>query len=237
MAWTLFTALLAAHLLADFVLQSNADVARKERPAVFLKHLAVLTAITYAMIGDAGRWDIAVLAGLSHALVDYLKMLGTSRRSALAFGLDQLAHLAVLGGLAVLATESASVRSLWVELLGARYTGLLVVTSGAVACVWAGGVVVGFVIAPFRDRMERTLRRGFDRGGRTIGRLERGLIFVLVLSGSLSAVGFLVAAKSIFRFGDLRGHPERATAEYILIGTLASFLWALATSLATRAAL
>ncbi len=66
-------------------------------------------------------------------------------------------------------------------------------------------------------------QRGFAAGGLIIGRLERALIFLFVLIGLPAGVGFLIAAKSVFRFGELREHQHRMEAEYILIGTLMSF--------------
>ena len=65
--------------------------------------------------------------------------------------------------------------------------------------------------------------RGFADGGAAIGRLERLLIYLFVLCDALGAVGFLIAAKSIFRFGELSDHNNRLEAEYITIGTLLSF--------------
>ena len=62
-------------------------------------------------------------------------------------------------------------------------------------------------------------------GGRVIGLLERGLIFALVLLGQPEGVGLLLAAKSILRFGAVK--DDRAASEYVIIGTLASFGWAL----------
>ena len=59
------------------------------------------------------------------------------------------------------------------------------------------------------------------------GELERGLIFFLVMMDKQEAVAFLIAAKSIFRFGELKDRENRAEAEYITIGTLMSFTWGL----------
>jgi len=53
--------------------------------------------------------------------------------------------------------------------------------------------------------------------------LERLLIFTFVVTGHWEAIGFLIAAKSVFRFGDLKESKERKLTEYILIGTLLSF--------------
>jgi len=66
-----------------------------------------------------------------------------------------------------------------------------------------------------------------------IGQWERALIFLFVLVGQLGGIGFLIAAKSIFRFGELKDPTNRREAEYITIGTLMSFGTAMAIAYAT----
>jgi hypothetical protein len=44
-----------------------------------------------------------------------------------------------------------------------------------------------------------------------------------VISGHWEAIGFMLAAKSIFRFGDLKDSKDRKLTEYVLIGTMISF--------------
>ena len=58
----------------------------------------------------------------------------------------------------------------------------------------------------------------YDRG-RVIGFLERGLIYAFVLGGHYEVVGFLLVAKA---FAHLRHIEDRASLEYVLIGTLMS---------------
>ena len=48
-----------------------------------------------------------------------------------------------------------------------------------------------------------------------------------------SAIGFLIAAKSVFRFGELRERSNRMEAEYIIIGTMMSFIWGLSVAYVT----
>jgi hypothetical protein len=48
-------------------------------------------------------------------------------------------------------------------------------------------------------------------------------VFCFILIGHFEAIGFLLAAKSIFRFGDLKEAKDRKLTEYVLIGTLLSF--------------
>lgn len=58
----------------------------------------------------------------------------------------------------------------------------------------------------------------YDRG-RVIGFLERAIIYAFVLGGHYDAVGFVLLAKA---FGHFRHIKDRASLEYVLIGTLMS---------------
>jgi hypothetical protein len=62
-----------------------------------------------------------------------------------------------------------------------------------------------------------------NEAGKWIGIFERILVFTFVVSGHFEGIGFLIAAKSILRFNDIKGNEARKEAEYILIGTLMSF--------------
>ncbi len=75
---------------------------------------------------------------------------------------------------------------------------------------------------------------GPARIGEAIGVLERLLVVVFVLTGALTAIGFVVAAKTLARFKQL---DDRAFAEYYLLGTLASVSVALGSSLLAAIAL
>lgn len=67
---------------------------------------------------------------------------------------------------------------------------------------------------------------GLKDGGLWIGYIERFLILTFVLMSYHEGIGFLLAAKSIFRFGELKNETEIKRTEYILIGTLLSFVLA-----------
>lgn len=68
---------------------------------------------------------------------------------------------------------------------------------------------------------------GLADGGKLIGRLERALAFVLILFNQPASIGFIFTAKSILRFADIKNSTQRKQTEYIIIGTLASFFWAI----------
>lgn len=63
--------------------------------------------------------------------------------------------------------------------------------------------------------------------------LERLFVFLFFMMNQWIAIGFLITAKSVFRFGDLRHSKDRKLTEYILIGTLTSFGFAFITGLIT----
>ena len=55
----------------------------------------------------------------------------------------------------------------------------------------------------------------------------RCLIISFILIGQFAGVGFLLAAKTIFRFGDLTKEKDMKVTEYMMLGTLLSFSCAL----------
>ena len=55
-----------------------------------------------------------------------------------------------------------------------------------------------------------------------------------MLINQFAAIGFLLAAKSIFRFGDLTKSEDKKLTEYVLLGTLTSVVITIAVGLTTR---
>jgi hypothetical protein len=235
----LLLCLFAAHVLADFLLQTAEDVATKRRWQVLLNHVLVVTAISYCFAGYWTSWRLVLAVGGSHAVIDALK--ARVRSTPWTFLLDQTAHLAAL----VLIARwlgSAGPTPYWLEQGGAVIAPALVVFSGAIVSIYAGGYLIGLALRPFLAELDNVdrgggLSRGFSTGGMVIGRLERALIFMFVLVGQPAGVGFLIAAKSVFRFGELKEHANRMEAEYIIIGTLMSFGYGLLAAYATSAAM
>ena len=62
------------------------------------------------------------------------------------------------------------------------------------------------------------------KAGRYIGYFERTIIILLVLRGQYEAIGLLVTAKSIIRVQD---QSAREASEYLIVGTLYSFMVAI----------
>lgn len=222
-----FAALLIAHVLADFVLQTRWMVTHKRRPGVLLLHGALVLATAQAVTGQVAAPGLLALA-TAHLVIDAVKLrlppgLG-------AFLGDQAAHLAVLALAAVLMPDLWA-GGYWASRPegGALLTALLWL-AGLILATRAGGFAVGMLMAGLADGRPP---EGLPKGGQVIGLLERGLIFVLMTAGQPEAIGFLIAAKSILRFGTVTASEDRAVSEYVIIGTLASFGWAILVALAT----
>lgn len=218
-----FTALLFAHTLADFVLQTKWTVENKRKPGAFLLH-AVVVLITLQL--SVGQWDAPELLALTaaHMVIDALKTYGRFDSLA-AFLLDQGAHVITLTFAAAWAPD------LWQAGLWQGFPwapALLAMLTGALLATRAGGFAVALLMHPYG---QAPLPEGLVNGGRLIGLLERGLIFLFVLVGHPAGVGFLIAAKSVLRF-DTTSQDQKA-GEYVIIGTLASFGWALVAAYGT----
>jgi hypothetical protein len=233
-----FTAILAAHLLGDFVLQTDWMVRRKRLLWVLLLHAAIVAAVSCLLLGSLD-WRIPLAVFLTHSFMDAIKahLLRDSLASLLA---DQFAHLAVLLFLAGRFPDVA-LHGWWAAGLkpdlSRWYFASLSLCSGLVLCVPAGGILIARFTRRFTDEIRDHDIAGLTRGGQYIGWLERSLTLLLVLMGQPGGIGFLIAAKSILRFGEIRDQSQRKVAEYIIIGTFLSFGWALTISVLTLRAL
>lgn len=229
--------LIVAHLVGDFVLQTERIVQNKRRWTVLLWHSFHHAALAYFFAGRWGAWLLPVAVLATHAMIDRIKIAIRSSRFLLWFSLDQAAHLLVIFLLTVWIGEGGET-SAWSGWLGSALPRIWIVVGGAIVCVRVTGLLVGHWVHPYLRELEAArgvlatepLARGLTNGGRVIGQWERALIYLFILLGQPAGVGFLVAAKSVFRFGELKDRENRMEAEYITIGTLMSFACALAVS-------
>ncbi|MGB1262427.1 MAG: DUF3307 domain-containing protein [Cognaticolwellia sp.] len=68
---------------------------------------------------------------------------------------------------------------------------------------------------------------GLLSAGAWIGYIERCLAISFIFIGQFAGIGFLVATKTIFRFGDLTKNKDMKLTEYMMLGTLLSYAIAL----------
>jgi hypothetical protein len=63
-------------------------------------------------------------------------------------------------------------------------------------------------------------------------RTNTDILFIMI--DQPTAIGFLITAKSILRFGEVKDSEHRRLTEYIIIGTMMSFAYAVFTSYITK---
>jgi len=222
-------ALFFAHVLADYVFQARWMVENKRNPLVLLLHTAIVIATAQAAIGTVTSAEVLVLGAL-HLTIDAFKTYALPDTVGV-YLIDQAAHVATLAGLGFYAPGLWDT-GFWASQPYAPAPAILhamVIAGGAIYAIRAGGFAVGKLMVPFADGFSSG---GLPSGGMIIGVLERGLIYVLMLAGQIGSVGFLIAAKSIMRY---EASKEQKAAEYVIIGTLASFGWAIAITIAVIA--
>lgn len=120
----------------------------------------------------------------------------------------------------------------WTEITPDRF---LLVTGALGVQLSTGNVVVRLVLATtgtLHPAKDGSLPPTPLKGGRLVGPMERLLILALALAGEITAAGIVIAAKGLLRYPELSSPREQTQVhrltEYVLVGSFASWLWALA---------
>ena len=93
-------------------------------------------------------------------------------------------------------------------------------------CWKPSNIFIKLVLKHFSVNMPQEKDGSFNAGA-LIGTIERWLILIFVCLQRYDALGLLIAAKSIIRFGDSQTNKS----EYVLAGTLLSLFIAVLTGL------
>ncbi|MBB2144995.1 DUF3307 domain-containing protein [Pedobacter sp. LMG 31464] len=211
--------LLLAHVLGDFFLQPNSWVAEKEKKKLksdkLYLHIAIHILLIFLIFLSLNSWKIALVVGLFHGIIDVIKLLFQKEKTKrIWFFVDQFLHIVVIvscwnyfyqPAISLNFLENAQ---FWLFLLGALFL------------ISPAAIFIRVIIAKW---IPSKASSSLQDAGKFIGILERLLIYLFVCTHHFEAVGFLLAAKSIFRFGDLKEAHDIKLTEYVLIGTLLSF--------------
>lgn len=214
--------LILAHLLGDFLLQPDSWVKAKEKQKFAAWQLYLHTLIHFTLImvlvNDLLFWKWAILIAAFHLITDIAKVLLQNKKTRrLWFFADQIVHLFFI---CLILIWSGNGRIAFpvqkTEYLIALITFTYFLTQPS-------SVLVRSFISRWSPDNERNSIDSLENAGNYIGILERLFVFAFILAGQWEAIGFLLAAKSVFRFGDLKESKDRKLTEYVLIGTLVSF--------------
>lgn len=218
--------LLLAHILTDFLLQPKSWIAHKRkfkgRSYILIIHSLIAGLLTLLFLQDIELWYIALIISITHYLIDWWKLV-KEKDDLKYFLLDQIFHLIII----IL---------VWLYLING-FTHIIpgigkILNSHTILAIAGAYLIVifpaGFLIGKATQRWQEEIEdidqnSSLQAAGRYIGIFERILVLTFILTQNFSAIGFLIAAKSILRFSDKAGSGARKQTEYVLIGTLMSF--------------
>lgn len=222
---TLILKLLIAHLIGDFAFQPTSWVKDKESkkhksPFLYIHILAHFLLLLLFLSFDMKYLGGMLIIVFSHLFIDMAKLHMTAQLNGKVyqnwlFVADQLLHLIIIA-LVVYMYEP------YVFKLQMLSNPKVLLFIGSVTTVtFVVSVIMKLAMAKWFDELEDK-NASLQHAGKYIGMLERLLVFIFIAVNHWEAIGFLIAAKSVFRFGDLSKSSDRKLTEYMLIGTLIS---------------
>ena len=241
-----FLALVIAHLIGDFPLQSLRMVGEKAAllGAAYFRHglvhlvlsVSALALFTPALVWQRPTIYALALLTVGHLASDWGKNHLVRWRPGLDSGAlfvaDQILHLLIIAAASMIIVRHAPttevVRALWI----ANQDKVLVILTVLLIVVFPVGYLIRFLLIPLSDELAtagddppsgKDSVEGLKNAGLYIGWLERALLVVAFAVGSVAAVGLILGAKSVVRFPKFE---SRAFAEYFLIGTFISVAFA-----------
>ncbi|WP_310994197.1 DUF3307 domain-containing protein [Aequorivita marina] len=209
-----------AHLCLDYFFQTNKLAQQKNAigfrsPFLYWHALTCFVLSWLFSLQFSFFWGAAVIT-ITHFLMDGFKHhLNNSRLlGRYAYFIDQALHIVIMTIAVVLFNKWHGIAPSFDVSLNFKY--LLMVTAYLV-CLKPANI---FIKEVFKStEIQVSSDNEMPNAGKVIGVLERILTLTLIIVSQYSAVGFLIAAKSILRYKS----DETLKSEYVLIGTLLSF--------------
>ncbi|RAJ16171.1 DUF3307 domain-containing protein [Olleya aquimaris] len=222
--------LVLAHAIGDFVLQPDKwvkDKAEKKHRSKYLYFHILIHALALLVVlqFNVSYWIGIVSIVVSHYVIDLIKMNLTKKINARhLFLMDQMAHLLIILGVTKYYTSfTLDMSILFGKNSVALFLAIIMLTS-------ISAVIMRLIMSQWVIEDENE-DHSLEKAGKYIGILERLFVFGFIVLNQWSAIGLLITAKSVFRFGDLSKSKNRKLTEYVLIGTLLSFGIAIAVGL------
>ncbi len=219
---TLFIKLILAHFLGDFLFQPEKWVIHKKeykhRSKFLYWHILIhFGALLLVLQVNLKYWLGILIIIISHYIIDVIKLhLNSKMNSRILFVLDQLAHIIIIAIVVnIYEPFQLQIQTLYSPKILLLITNILGVTI-------VSSIIMKTIISKW-SLEENSNQESLPNAGAYIGMLERLFIFAFIVTHYWEGIGFLLAAKSVFRFSDLSKSKDRKLTEYILIGTLISF--------------
>ncbi|MEO8087280.1 MAG: DUF3307 domain-containing protein [Bacteroidota bacterium] len=221
-----FTRLIIAHIITDFLIQPKKWVDNK-RQNTFRSHYLYMHGLLsgFAVFILQPGWSIAVpvFIAITHTLIDLWKLMQDKKGTLSYFLADQILHLIIIV-ISLLYLTNGYEQSLIFIQQGLLNYRVLVFITGYLFCIFPLGFIIKFAtqnLVVVNNNITATgavtTEEDIRHGGRLIGIFERMIILTFVLYSQYEAIGFLITGKSILRLG------SKKQTEYVLVGTMMSY--------------
>ncbi len=238
--------LVIAHLVADFYLQRNDWIKSKVEKNLGSPYLWIHAAIAafgaWIVLWNIDYWWVFAITFVTHLPTDAWKIWATNRvmantslsepskaeKELRLFVADQIIHFIVIIVIWLLFINKVSLFGEQTIQIVTNYRFLLFIT-GYLIVLNPTGFLIGNITK--RWLPELNMKDSLYNAGTWIGLLERTIVLTFIYANQFSAIGFLIAAKSILRVtdkpepnvNDITPFSSRKHTEYVLIGTFLSF--------------
>jgi hypothetical protein len=222
----LFILQIIAHILSDFIFQSERGCRDKDENgirSVFLyKHITLVFIVSWTFSFQWSFWWGALLTTVLHYSIDLLKSYLQRKyfNQKFLFFLDQTLHIVTIFMsvyLFYVINEYEVTPPLWIPA-----TNILLIIFVILFNTKPVNILIKEIFNIFSIQIPYkadTNSIDLPNAGKLIGVTERLLILLFVYIQQYELIGFLVAAKSILRFKD----TDTLKTEYVLTGTLLSY--------------
>lgn len=222
--------LLAAHLIADFSLQSADWAEKKTQEFRYLAghavvYAAVIAVVAFICIPGNVVWIPFTIIALSHFAIDWIRVRSDAKCKTptahfSSFVIDQVLHIGIIYVSVCAFGLNGQTRS-WLTDLTADVPVEQILRYALIF------IIIFDPASIFVKKLSIYVSGGTNSNGQkkeppvgsVIGKLERILTVILVLCGEIGAIGFVLTAKSLARYKQL---DNQSFAEKYLVGTLSS---------------
>lgn len=222
--------LLIVHFLGDFTFQPNKWIKKRNKNSVFSKYLYYHIVVHLALlillfINELNNYFIGIIAVIiAHYMIDVAKIYASKKEVLSEFKLfiaDQFLHVLTI----ILVCNYYF--PFEIELQNLVSEKILLLITATILIISVTPIVIKVFFQRWENDMNFDSKESLKNAGLYIGIIERIFIVLFININFYEGIGYLLAAKSIFRFGDLTNSKDKKLTEYILLGTLLSFILAI----------
>lgn len=227
--WPILIKLFLSHIITDFVFQPDAWVDDKKtniwKSVKLYIHGCLAGILAYMFVGS---WEILwlpIIVGATHIVIDGYK--SKFEENLTIFLVDQVSHIIILILCWIVIIQYNLQYVLELLRLIISSDKFLIYLFAYSLILWPSSKLMKRILSSINVKFEENVDTGHKNVGLWIGMIERILILTFILQNNYQIIGFLIAAKSIFRHRYNGIKNSQVTIEYILLGTMLSFLIAI----------